>query len=110
MARTNVNAAQAAWQSSADILANMDLSGGSASDASNGNTTPNNGQVLLFVTASAADTVHVVQPEGAGPANFAIANGGMRMLGRFEVDRFGENIEWNALATTKVLPIQLVEQ
>lgn len=108
MARTAVNSVPASWQSSADVFENMDLTGGTASDATNGNTTPNNGQVLLYVTASAADTLHVNRPE-IGVLNIPLASGATRLLGRFEVDQYGEAIEWNAAATTKVLPVQLVE-
>lgn len=110
MARTPVASVPFLGQGSADAYASMDLTGGTATDATNGNSTPNNGSVYLFVTTSAADATFTIRkPEEAAGQVENLANGAMRMLGPFRTDIYGDHIEWNGLATSKVLPIQMVE-
>jgi len=110
MARTNINSVPFIGQGSADSYESMDLSGGTATDAVNGNSTANNGSLYLFVTTSAADATFTIRkPEEAAGQVENLANGAIRWLGPFRTDIYGDHVEWTGLATTKVLPVQMVE-
>jgi hypothetical protein len=89
------------------VAAQVHLAAATAVDATNGNTTPNNGLLYLYVSATAADaTFTVVRPELPDQA-YSIPVGGLDILGPFEVDEFGPDLVWHGLATTSVRPVQL---
>jgi hypothetical protein len=108
MALTHVNAVPFLAESSADVFENMDMSGGTVCDATNGNYTENNGSLLLFVTATATDGLVITLPE-LPDRTVPLVNGSMRFLGKFEADQYGPTVQWKGLATTKVLPVQFAE-
>jgi hypothetical protein len=90
------------------IPALVDLGAGHATDATNGNVADNNGLVMLYVTATAADaTFSVKRPEGPAQAYNIAVTGHLYVLGPFEVDEFGPSINWTGLATTTVRVAQL---
>jgi hypothetical protein len=85
-----------------------DLSTGSAADATNGNATANNGSLLLFITATATDTVTVTRPEESSGEVIHVVNGSALMAGPFETDLYGGTVAYKAGATTtKILPVQM---
>lgn len=91
-------------------MAINDLGAGSAADATNGNSTPNNGSLVLLVLATVADTIVVTRPE-EGSANAApapIAANHLTTVGPFETDLYGTTLGYKAgLVTTKVWPVQV---
>jgi hypothetical protein len=106
MAATHVNAA-GTLNDQPGVAALVDLGAGTAVDAANGNTTPNNGELELYVTATAADATFTVQrPEGPDEVFNIATVGHLYVLGPFETDEFGPDLVWTGLATTTVRPVQ----
>lgn len=107
MAATHV-ATDATLNSQPGIPAQVHLGAGHVVDATNGNHTENNGLVLLVVTATAADaTFKVIRPE-APDQPYTIASGAIDVLGPFETDEFGADLNWKGLVTTSVRVVQLL--
>lgn len=89
-----------------------DLGAGSAADATNGNSTPNNGSLVLFFLGTAADTITVTRPEGAaGDAEvITVTANHLENAGPFEVDIYGATLAYKAGATTtKIWPVQVAD-
>ena len=107
MAATAVNIV-ATLNDQPGIAAMVDCGAGTAVDAANGNSCPNNGLVELYVTATAADAAFtVIRPEGPDAVYDIATVGHLYVLGPFETDEFGATLEWHGLATTTVRPVQL---
>lgn len=105
-------AAQAFGMEPLGALNFSDLGAGTAADATNGNSTPNNGATILVCLGTAADTVVVTRPEegSSNAASQAIVANHLSFMGPFETDIYGPTLNYKAGATTtKVWPVQLAE-
>lgn len=91
----------------------VDLTTGTAADATNGNSTPNNGKVRLLLqnTAASSETVTVTRSELVDGAalptrSVVIAANKTVLVGPFQTDVYGSSLQYKAgLATTKVIPV-----
>jgi hypothetical protein len=98
-----------------ESLGNMnvtDLGAGTASDITNGNSTPNNGSVVLFILGTATDTVTVSKPEeSVGDAEpIAVVANHLETAGPFELDVYGPTLNYKAGAvTTKIWAVQVTD-
>jgi hypothetical protein len=91
-------------------MAINDLGSGTAADATNGNSTPNNGSLVLLVLGTAADTLTITRPEesSADAASVTVVANHLMTFGPFEVDLYGPTLGYKAGATTtKVWPVQV---
>jgi hypothetical protein len=89
-----------------------DLGAGTAADATNGNSTPNNGSLVLFILGTATDTVTVTRPEEAtaDAAPIAVTANHLEVAGPFELDLYGATLAYKAGATTtKIWPVQIAD-
>lgn len=108
MAATRLNT-DATLNVQPDIAAQVDLGAGHTLDATNGNVTANNGLVMLYVSATAADaTFTVVRPEGPDPVYNIASTTHTYVLGPFATDEFGPDLAFKGLATTSVRVVQLL--
>jgi hypothetical protein len=94
---------------SPDIVGITDLTvGGGAADITNGNSVANNGSVLLYITATATDTVNVARPGEGNNEAIPVVSGSAILAGYFEPDLYGETLFYKAGAvTTHIVPVQL---
>ncbi len=106
MAATNINSLPFGVESLGEVASN-DYGTGSAADATNGNSTANNGSLCLFVLGTAADSIVVTRPEG-GTETLTVAANHLHNFGPFEVDEYGPTLNYKAAAaTTKIWPVQV---
>lgn len=108
MAPTAIAAPDATIADQPMVAGLLDLGAGHAVDAVNGNSTPNNGLLFLYVTCTAADATFTVhRPEGPENEVFDIATvGHLYRLGPFDPTEFGHDLVWTGLATTTVRIVQ----
>lgn len=91
-----------------------DVTNGTVADATNGNTTPNNGRMRLLIqnTGASPDTVNVTRTETVDGATvpvraITVAAGKDVLTAPFPVLVFGSTLQYKAgAATTKFIPIQ----
>lgn len=89
------------------IAAQVDLGAGHTLDATNGNHTENNGQLELYVTATAADAnFTVVRPEAPDAVYPISSTTHLYVLGPFDITEFGADLQFKGLATTTVRVVQ----